>query len=329
VNGEKERGTLRLTFANAVPRGTYIVGKMIGSIVGLGVPLLVPILLGTLMLTAMGIALTSGDWVQLGLIVAAGLLFFVVFLTLSIFVSAMTDRSSNAFLLLLTIWVLSVMIWPRASVLLAGRAVDVPDVDELNAQKGKYNLQLWEEDRRRMAKFTFAPGAQPQEAMQMFQKFMSQIGDDRNARMTEFAARLNEERANKQRQQERLALTIARLSPSAVISLLNMSIAGTGLDLKEEFKTSAENYQTAYGEFIKQKTGTNPGGGMVFRFRSDNDDEEEKKAINPNELPAFEFAQASMAEKAGVIAVDFGILGLYSLLFFAGAFVAFLRYDVR
>ena len=71
----------------------------------------------------------------------------------------------------------------------------------------------------------------------------------------------------------------------------------------------------------------NPGGGMVFRMVSD--DDEEKKPIDPNEIPPFRFDVPTLSESAGSIAVDFGILFGYTLLFFAGTFVAFLRYDVR
>ena len=48
INGEKERGTLRLTFANPIPRDTYIVGKVLGAVTALVAPLLLPILIGTL-----------------------------------------------------------------------------------------------------------------------------------------------------------------------------------------------------------------------------------------------------------------------------------------
>ena len=44
ISGEKERGTLRLSFANAVPKDTNILGKLIGSSVALALPLLVPML---------------------------------------------------------------------------------------------------------------------------------------------------------------------------------------------------------------------------------------------------------------------------------------------
>src|ERR1051325_11113052 len=36
INGEKERGTLRLSFANPIPRHTYILGKLGGACIGLG-----------------------------------------------------------------------------------------------------------------------------------------------------------------------------------------------------------------------------------------------------------------------------------------------------
>ena len=35
INGEKERGTLRLAFANAVPRDKYVLGKLTGSFLAL------------------------------------------------------------------------------------------------------------------------------------------------------------------------------------------------------------------------------------------------------------------------------------------------------
>ena len=90
VSGEKERGTLRLSFANNLPRGIFILGKIFGSFLALAVPLLVPILLGCMLLPLLGAPMTSDDWFKLGCIILAGLLYFGVFLTLSVFMSALT-----------------------------------------------------------------------------------------------------------------------------------------------------------------------------------------------------------------------------------------------
>ena len=89
VNGEKERGTLRLTFANAIPKDSYILGKIIGAFLALGLPLLLAILIGSLLLPLMGVPMAGSDWAKLALISLAGLLFFGVFLTLSVWISAL------------------------------------------------------------------------------------------------------------------------------------------------------------------------------------------------------------------------------------------------
>jgi ABC-type transport system involved in multi-copper enzyme maturation permease subunit len=260
--------------------------------------------------------------------VVAGFLYFGAFLALSLFVSSRTERSSNSFLILLVAWIVSVMILPRTAVLLAGRAVDVPSVDEIASKKSRFSASLWQEDRKKMADFRAPEGTKPMDVMQEFQKFMSKIGDEREAKMQEFSSRLNEERANKQRVQEQVAFGLARISPSATFSLASAAIAGTGTQLKQEYKTSGEQYQRAFGEFMKGKTGMNMGGGMVFRISTD-DNQEKKTPINIAEIPEYEFRPQPIGASLGHIAVDFGVLALFNILFFVGAFVSFLRYDLR
>jgi ABC-type transport system involved in multi-copper enzyme maturation permease subunit len=328
INGEKERGTLRLTFANSVPRKSFIVGKMAGSFLSLSLPFLVPILLGGLILILMGIPMEPADWIRLGFIVVAGFLYFGAFLGLSLLLSSLTERSSSSFLFLLVAWILSVMIIPRTAVLLAGRAVAVPTVDEIASQKSRYSASLWQEDRRKMADFRVDDKIPANEMLQSFQKFMSQLGEDREKKMNELAARLNEDRSNKQRVQEQIAFGLACLSPSAVFSLASDEISGTGIHLKNLYKEQAERYQKAYAEFMKGKTGVNPGGGFVFRINTDEQDQK-KEPINSNEIPEFQFAVSPIAESFGLIAVYFGLLVLFNLVFFLGAFVSFLRFDVR
>ncbi len=327
VSGEKERGTLRLSFANAVPRGTYIIGKLAGSFLGAGLPLLIPILIGSLILIVMGIPMAPTDWVRLALIVAAGALYFAAFLGIAVFVSTITQRSSNSFLILLAIWILTVLVWPRTAVLLAGRAVTVPGVDDLNSQKGRYTISLWEEDRKKMANFRAPENTPMDKMMAEFQKFMGNLGDEREKKMNDFSARLNEERANRLRVQERVALGLARVSPSAVVSLAAMEIAGTGIHMQEAYVEAAQQYQKTYAEFMKQKTGMNVGGGFVFRVTTD--DEPEKKPINVQEIPAFTFQSPPLIASLGAIAVDIGLLAVTALISFIAAFVGFLRYDVR
>ena len=72
----------------------------------------------------------------------------------------------------------------------------------------------------------------------------------------------------------------------------------------------------------------NVGGNMMV-WRVSDEDGETPEAIDPQELPAFEFRSASLAESLASAAFDMSILAIFNLLFFAGAFVSFLRYDLR
>lgn len=329
ISGEKERGTLKLSFANAVPRHQYILGKIIGSLAALAIPLVIALAIGCLLLPLLGVPLAGDDWLRLFLIVLTGLLYFAAFLTLSIFISARTERSSHSFLVLLVVWILCVLIIPRSSVLLAGRAVDVPSVDEIAAQKARFQQQQWQEDRAGWSNFKATAGSDPEAMMKELNRFMEEQADKRDKNMQEFSSRLNEQRYNKQVEQQHLAFGLARVSPAAALSLGLTNLAGTSIDLKSHYNDEAKAYQTEYASFIKEKTGTNPGGRMMV-FRSTTDDAQSKPdPINPQEMPEFKYHDTDLGQSISSAALDLGILVLFNLIFFAGAFVSFLRYDVR
>lgn len=328
VNGEKERGTLRLTFANALPRGTYILGKMSGSYLALAVPLLIPILLGCALLPVMGVSLHADEWLRLAVIVLAGLLYLGVFVSLSVLLSALTQRSSTSFLMLLVIWIFVVLIIPRVSVLVAGRAVDVPSIDEIAYKTSRLNAQLWSEDRKKMSGFKPSTTVSMDSMLSEFNKFMQGLADERDKKMRELTAQLNQDRSNRERQQEALAFGLARTSPAGSFSLAASALAGTSIDLKDRYHEAAMNYQQAYAKFMFAKTGMNVGGRMIM-IRSRQDGGEPPKPIDPRELPTFEFPELTLATAIGKSIVDLGTLFLGSVLLFAGAFAAFLRYDVR
>lgn len=329
LNGEKERGTLRLTFSNAVPRAHYIIGKFIGSFSALTVPLLIPILLGALLLPVFGISLSPNEWIGLLLIVAAGLVSVGAYLSLALFVSAKTERSSTSFLVLLSLWILTVMIIPRLSVVAADVFVTVPSLDEINSQKSRFMSQLWNEDRTKLNGFTPTNKSDVQAVMTEFNKFMQTLADEREKRFNEFAARLNEDRINRQAEQQRLALLLSGISPSALFSLASSEVAGTSLRLEQEYLSQAKEYQQQYAQFMKEKTGMNTGGfAMVFRMISD-ENAQKPKPININELPQFHFRPIELSASIGAFARYTGVLALFNLLFFAGAFTAFKKYDVR
>jgi ABC-type transport system involved in multi-copper enzyme maturation permease subunit len=334
ICGERERGTLRLTFSQSVPRATFILAKISGSFLALTVPLLIPLAAGGLILLVMGVPLSGQDWLRLALVIAAGMLYVGAILGLSVFVSAITRRSSTAFVVLLSLWVVGVLVMPRASVLLAARAVEVPSTDQVLSQRSRLWAQLWREDQKEIQAFlrdSFSGERDDdmeggQRAIAAFNEKFDQLADERQRKLAELDARLSEERRNRQTTQQRLALGIARLSPASAFSLAAAGLAGTSLDLPEHHMSQVAAYQERYAAFQQQKTGRSSGG---IRMVIKTGDEEEPGPIDPAELPAFVWRPQTTGEVVQAGVFDLSVLALFNLLFFSGAFVAFLRYDVR
>lgn len=330
INGEKIRGTLKLCFSNSVPRASYIAGKLMGSFIGLSIALLIPILIGSLLLPAMGVHLTSDEWAKLAIILVTGLAYFGVFLGIAITVSALTKLPSSSFLICLVVWIASVLIIPRASVLVAGRLVDVPNVDEIAAQKSRYRAQLWDEDRPKLSEFVAEEGTAPQELFSKFQQYMSELAEVRQEKIDDFEQRLNEDYNNKADNRKQLALGISRMSPASMFTLAITNMSGTSLDLQSRYKEASTQYQSTYASFMQEKTGNAGAGGIRMVFRtSGGEDEEEPEPLDPNEMPQFEFESASLMQSVSSSVLDLGLLVLLNIVFFGTAFMAFLKYDLR
>jgi ABC-2 type transport system permease protein len=323
VNGEKENGTLRLIFSNSIPREKYILGKILGSYAALSIPLIIPLLLGCLVLPILGIHLNGSEWFRLALIINAGFLFMGVFITLSVFISSVSKRSANSFLLLLVIWLFVILVIPRAAVLISGRLVDVPPIDELNSKKNAYNRELAETVLDKLKAFK-ADGNE--NLFAQFEKYMEEVNDDRDEKMNSFGAKLDEERKNRQNVQSNLSLTFARISPAAQFSLASSCIAGTSLTLSQEFLDQAKNYQNVFKSFQQAKSGGSSGGRMQMIMVNEG---EEPPDIDPTELPEFVYKEANLDSIIVASLGDFGLLIIYTFIFFAGAYMAFRRFDLR
>ncbi|MCH8246893.1 MAG: ABC transporter permease [Bacteroidetes bacterium] len=328
INGEKERGTLALSFANPVPRDQYVLAKLVGSFLALVVPLMIPILIGCVMLPLLGVPMDGDSWIRLAMVIFAGVLYFGVFLTLSVFISAMTQHSSSSFLMLLVVWIFMVLIIPRASVLISGQAVDVPSVDQIDYEKSKYSRQLFSERMNGMQEFIQENRNNDDHAQFMadMQEFMGQQQDDFDAKMLVLTEQLNEQRNNKAARRQKFALALARISPTASFSLAAADLASTSLALRSSYMDAANSYQAAFAQFMQSKNADTQG----FRFMRHGDDEvEEPEEIDLRELPAFTYEPPDVSDAIGASLPDLGLLLLFNIVFFAGAFVAFLKYDVR
>ncbi|MEW5795186.1 MAG: ABC transporter permease subunit [Candidatus Zixiibacteriota bacterium] len=332
VNGQRESGTLKLVFSNAVPRAQYLLAKCAGSWLGLVLPLGIPILLSLLLVLAMGVPLTAAHWMRLTVLVGISLLLFTFFILLGVLVSTLTRRSSVSFLIALLVWVGFVMIIPRAGVMAAGGIVEVPRMAEIEAQREAYANEKWTEHLNKITGRDFSPGQESALRVQ------DSLHKEMEKEIEAYDRRLREGLRQSQIRQERLAWLLARLSPASAYNLAAMTLAETDTDSKARYEDAMGQYRDQFSRYVSAKQ-EESGETSGIRITVETDEDGESKlavdasrsrdGLEIDDLPRFVPPVAALASAIAPTVVDFGILAFDILLVFAAAFVAFLRYDLR
>lgn len=345
VSGEREDGTLQLTFSNSVPRARYLLSKFIGSWLGLGVPLLLPLLLAIGMLFVFQVPLTGEHWLRVAAFVGVSGLLFTLFLAFGILVSTLTRRSNVSFLVALTSWVTLVLIVPRAGVMLAGQIVPVPSVAEVEAQQDGFAKDRWESHMKQISerwrereKGMEGLTAEQRKAKRDEMEWTWAEEDDRSrkelqAEIDENARKMREELRNRKREQERVAFMLSRFSPVSAYQLATMNLAGTDIGVKARYEDGLNEYRKIYNAYRDRKQKESGGSGGI-RISVDSNtgikiDAGRELALDLSDMPQFTHPEKEFSTVVSAAVVDYGLLGLMTLLAFAGAFVAFVRYDVR
>jgi hypothetical protein len=113
-----------------------------------------------------------------------------------------------------------------------------------------------------------------------------------------------------------------------------MSLAGTGVSLKSRYEDAMREYRTAFTRYVDRKQ-KETGGQGGFRITVDSrtgfhfSAPRERGTLDVGDLPSFVPPVTRFGETASGAVIDAGLLAGFSLMAFAGSFLAFLRYDVR
>jgi len=241
-------------------------------------------------------------------------------------------------------WVVLGLIVPRAGTMLAGQMRPTSSVAEVESKMDRFQTERWRtfmEDQRSMweSRTETMEGMSREERSEYsannreaWDEEQSDMRSQVEVDLAEFNRKLNEELRNEKAAQERLAFTLSRFSPASSYQLTAMNLAGTNTTLKQRHEEAIADYRDQYSAFALQKREEeraaqrerqrSQGGGLMMLGSSD-------ETIDASEMPRFVAPVESTAQALQPSVIDLGLLSLYGLLAFAGAFVAFLRYDVR
>lgn len=162
--GERERGTLRLVLMNSVRLGHILLAKYISAMLCLLVPVLLSLFfLIILLTTSASFSFSGSDFLRIGGIVLASLVYLSVFYLIGMLISATTRRTSTALVLSMFVWGFLVLFYPNMII----ATVQHPPTPGQVRTASAFNeiRQLWEEfDRERLHFLTTDPV--PGEAME-------------------------------------------------------------------------------------------------------------------------------------------------------------------
>jgi hypothetical protein len=146
-----------------------------------------------------------------------------------------------------------------------------------------------------------------------------------------FFGRLNEDWRNRKDWQEQWAFGFSRVSPTAIFQIAAMNLANTDVGMKYRYQGDLDRYQDSYAEFMTKKTGSFADMIRVVIRRSGggSEEEEKQKPLNPTEIPGFVEQTRNLGDAISASLLDLGLLVVLNALFFAGAFIFFLRFDLR
>ncbi len=330
VCGEKEGGTLRLIFSFPIPRARLLMGKIVGALIPMLAALGLPLLVGIgLVLLLPDVQLKDPELLRLGLILVASGLYLAAFVCAGVLGSSLTHRAATSFVILLFFWVGTVAILPRLSLIVADMVRVAPSTQRLQAEL----RTLFELSNQRRHKLEdewiegyFADRGEhwwrSPEGREGFALMRDRVWKGermvRDPRADQFRANFR----NRYNARLDLAMVLARLSPAFAFNSATLRLAGTGLERHQRFLEIAHQTRDSqsdwYWRHYMQKA---LGRADPEKYR--------KYDWDLSDFPRLVYRETWPEEDVQAAMVDIGMLGLWGLVFFVGASVALLRYDLR
>lgn len=321
---EKEEGTLRLALSNAIPRHTVVIAKYLGNFITFLIPFLIAILISTVLLSFSGVIaiFQPANMARLLCIIFVSLLFISAFFNLGLMVSTLNRRSLTAQITLLLLWVIFIFAIPRISGMIAGVIYPVKTQQTINLEKSLIRKNI-EDEKVTMLREAFQQqlAGEPNTSAPTYDEVRAPIITQlRQKEQSQLNAVVDEYQRRKQTQMK-IAATVSRLSPLASLTFATTELANTGLQQLDALNTSSREFHNAATRAIHSRGYQDdiPGVGMHMSMGW----------VSAEDIPRYQFSETDLTDGLQASWVDMMMLFMFNVLFFAVAYVAFLRYDVR
>jgi ABC-type transport system involved in multi-copper enzyme maturation permease subunit len=331
ITGEKESRSLAQIMSYSVSRSTIISAKMLANFLVLAMVFLVAVVVGILVI----LKTEFHHFFRFLLGILVSLIFIFTFLNLGLCISTLTKNTITSIVVLISCWIFFSMILPKGSVVLAKTIKPVKSREVIEMGKNQIRIQNRKElDEAVDGIVESSPELRDLTLNQFWNRLkdgnpaaqsyidrQQELEDDFKEKLQTESDRIESHYQTQRNNQKALAKSIARLSPVSCFVHLMTELAGTGLlEYQRWLETESRFHQLLYDEIASKYE-----KGYRFRqfSRGGYSGDRNAPVVNLNPLPL------RLGDIFKNVWIDFILLILYGILFFAAAYVIFLKYDVR
>ena len=325
ICGEKESGTLSMMLSKPIPRDKVLLGKYVGAMLALGIPLLLGLLMNLLIVSFSDeVVIRAGEWLKILAIVLLSFLYLSVFLLLGMLVSSRTRRSSSSMVILLLLWVGLVILIPSFGRIVSEKLHAIPNRSEVNQEIADAKEQIWEHpEKYGKNASSWSTDLDPEKVNPPARaRLFDALTDARNRIFDGYITRMIA--------QADVGRRFTRVSPTVLYQSASEAFGGTGIARFRHLYQQIKRYQRVLKQFVLEKDQEDPESGHLLW--EDKDDSKlffSTKPVDFSTVPQFQERDPSLAESLQWAIWDVGLLILFNVLFFVGAYVSCLRYDAR
>lgn len=261
VCGEKEQGTLRLAASFSIPRYEILLAKIIGAVLPTLAVLLLPCMLAAGVAVALPqVVLGSAEWLRLALILGAFCAYLTAVSCLGVAVSALVQRAATSFVLLLAIWIGSVVVVPRLSLIAADVLVGAPSAAVFESGRQAIARSYADAEMERRTKWEegyqeengASPWASPDGMVALYEA-IKRAGEQSAPQQRDEERRLEESFQNRFDSWYELGKTLGRVSPGFALHQAVVRLAGTGIERDRRFRTVYGQYLHARDDWVRER----------------------------------------------------------------------------
>lgn len=352
ISGEREQGTLRLMLSGSAARYQVLVGKLLAGLLILLVAVTSAFALGLVILFCFPMVdLTGSDLIRIGFMFLASLVFIATIYNLGLLFSCLSRRSAVSLVLGLFLWIIFTVVIPNGSVFLATQIRPVEPENKVNEQivvlkreaGAEFNKELERSGQSYMSGSSSTSDASGggfghgymrscNEVLMHNSLIENSIGAPIEIKYADKYAEVKYGYLHGLFEQTNLANNISRISPICLYENVMSTLAGTDINSFQHFINAVKLYRKDVIEYTRARTDNfslaiffTPCTKEEIKTRPKGDTAE---PLELSDLPRFSYS-TDIVGTLRRIAPDLAFLILGNVLFFAVAFAAFTRYDVR